>query len=670
MFLYITILFSALTSVSYAGPEPCEKFDGAKYDECVDGLYKDDSVQITEEDVRNSGEAECRSKTDSNAVKKCVADASRNARISAKERKQQQESGALAKTVAQQSAKPRCESDAILERCTKAKAKAEDAIQDLTTGDLIRAASAAVIDCKIVCAKVAPSSSIRLATCTSVEIKRIENRMGWAHSTCEVAGGKLANNASKSTGAREAMAKAHEDGLSRIEYKEDILGNGPGYCGYDGTTYKCHLANGEVESHKYDSSVDYADKKKWDDLYSGGGDEVERSNYHNTRCVTLSSDYQACRIVSRGADEPQIVYRDPDGKQYSDFGEMMLANRDRSGSPPIPMPRPEYVSGGSTSVSQPPHPYQPIPNTTGGAGVGPKPIVADTGNTNSSSSSNSSNGTNGASAGTANGQTGQASKNNSGSGSAGSGSGTGMGSSATSGGSFGYGGTSIALFPANGGGTATPVSFQGSSTRPGSNSIDDSVGGGGDSGGGWGDGGGPSGGSRFNATGSRDSRIASNSEGVNRDAGVMGASMLGGSRGAATVASAPRESGPSISSKGDLNTAAFQAGYHKAPPSVEKMTSAQKAALKEKIRRLGKNAKLTGCKDNDLQCFAAFFHKQSLKRLAYKKKSPFFQQRGIASMQSDLPKGVWRGYVDILSHMSKVHDRIDLNFEGEIEGGN
>lgn len=616
----------------------------------------DKNVELKEEDYKNNGEDECRGKNTLEGVKECLAESKKTTYRNAKERIQQEKNVDTVKKYNE--IKKKCEAATVLQRCESAHASSQKlmAMSDGGEQDLL---NNAIKMCSSRCTLVTPSVDAMVLGCSAFAKSNLSKQLDPRHRTCGVPGGGSAKRDSGACGSAACVDGEIED-LDKNLNKEDAI-----------VRKKCRA--GDAESCKGAMPNDAAEKfARLRNLNQA--DEVTRTSFNTTYSTDLGDGVTASKTYGKGDTDKyaNYMYTSADGGQHSSYAEARTASCaagtvaacDISYVPvPAPAPREPQVSAG----------------LNGGSGVNAgSGLLRETGSTsggatnNSGSTTNSGSGERVASTGE---KANQAESKNGGDPGQRVQQAATNGGSSSGGNSGSSGGSTASLFPdspinynlPSAGSSGSGSSFQATGAGSTGSSWNDAVGAGGESGGSWSD----SGSSRsFTGTGTRsNAHDLPNSEGVNRNTASMGGmGGIGSSSGAFSLASAKRDAGSgNRSGSGDLNSAAFQSGYHKAPPAVEKMNSAQKAALREKIRRLGKNAKISGCRDNDLQCFANFFNKRSSKMAKYKNKKPFFQQRGIASVQGQLPKGVWRGYVDILSHMAKVHDKMPMNFEGEID---
>jgi hypothetical protein len=146
-------------------------------------------------------------------------------------------------------------------------------------------------------------------------------------------------------------------------------------------------------------------------------------------------------------------------------------------------------------------------------------------------------------------------------------------------------------------------------------------------------------------------------EGVNRNSnGGISLASVGNSG----QSSGDRRAAQKGKQEGGAATASLQRGifYKGSGKTVQLANKARDTATRK--RRMKKKKMKKDC-GNDTRCIAQF--------LSGGKKRRGRSQRGLASVSSQLPKGVWRGYEDILTHMAKVHNKMDLDHQGEISNG-
>ncbi len=655
-------------SMAWASPEPCEKYDGAKYDECVDNLMSDDAVEVKEEDTKNTGEELCGMNRTAEGVKKCLEGAKRQTTRNAKERIQRENQGAQARQVAE--AQKRCEPSTVISQCNSAHSKAQSALAGGDNDpDSRDARNTAIKSCIALCTLVTPSVDRLVLGCQPEEKTRILAKISDKHRTCSVPGGNgRSGNADANTdsgGAGDCKTAACVDRESeRLDsYATPEDAENRKMCRSGQSLMACN-------------TISDAELKKVEDLKNNRAPVTDSNEFYTEYSTPLEDGIKARKIVAHdtgaGPAPDKVEYVDAQGKAHDDYAKARESNcasgiqsaceyvgvpvpspspyRQQPYTPPGPVvtnptpttPRVDPVSRDPV-VTRDPVSRDPVtttktdPTTTasnpgdgsetkrdpaatnGGSGAGPE---ASSGSSSSSSSSSSS------------------------------GSSSGMFSNP-------FDNSNFKPVSATGGGSANSSStaFAGTGTKSNSDMDSDSIGGNGE---------GVSSAGSFRGTGASTFQSVSGSEGVHRGSGAaFGGGGGHAPSGGVSVASLDRERSR-FPNNGDFNSPSFQAGYHKTPG--KEPLAQRKLRLANMLKKFRLTAKQAGCKDTDYDCLDKFFARGGgLKIARGKKVKSQFNQRGIASVNSELPKGVWRGYVDILSHISKVHDRLPLNFEGDIE---
>lgn len=625
-FVLPILLQSALV---FAGPEPCEKFDGKEYDECVDKLSseKEGEIQIQPEDIVKN---DCHTKTDSRSNKACIKEANLATFRNAKERKHREETNQAVTGAPPKRSTTKCDPDVIQKACLTKHREAQmmraDPEKAAHVGPLVQ-------QCQALCTTANPEVAIHLAGCTSdAPRKAVIAFFDKKHRTC-------GDSASPKDIAEDHLTTPEEK--KAIENANNVAGNSPvekvstpqgeAWCAMQ-QPRQCYLVKDPTKLYVYDAAKapPLADVKKNDDLISGGGTVESTSNYHTTRCATYSTGVKECITNTTGVDTPQHSYTTPDGKSFNSYESLMASQNGYV--VPIPPTRPNFeppvapvatgskdssssgaiqssLSDSQSSGSQPSAPQQET------APAAPQQQVAASPQAQASPPA-------------AMGSAGQA-------------------AAASSNFTNPFGNSSLVANNFNNQSfqnEATRESFSSTSPRNNSSVDSESVGGGDGSGyGGSGFGDAPS--SRRNNGGSG----SSGSEGVNRDLPRMTAPLGGGPT--VAVASA-NTNGARAKTVESLNGSTFNNGYHKANGS-DKLLHAKNAKESARIKKMRRKKLIADCK-GDMQCLAVILGKGKMRNA-----------RGLASTES-VPKGVWHGYTDILSHMAKVHDKMPMDFNGAL----
>lgn len=370
--------------------------------------------------------------------------------------------------------------------------------------------------------------------------------------------------------------------------------------------------------------------------------------YSSQQCAGITGG-SYCKSTSRDGSTG-YYFKGQDGQLYNTYDEMAFSQAQSRYRPPVPegwSPPPPTTNNGGASAGTGTRPAPVVSRDTGGgggSGATSSSSARDTGSAPAPVAQTNGGATNGAAAG--------------GSGSAGSSTGgaTQTAGGAASGGSGMSNSNAFSNPYANTSLTANKPtdrqSFAALSNKDTSSYRDESVGA--DSGGSQSyDGGG------FNQRNNGGFRGGS-SEGVNREAPVGRSSL--GSGGSVAVAASNGARDSSMKAKlEELGGSTFQSGFHKAngkeplsPSSLSKTKSQLAKMNKAKRKKI-----MDQCK-GDMSCIASILGVTKSRRGA--------GGRGLASLPAQsLPQGVWSGHTDILSHMAKVHDKMPINYDGEID---
>lgn len=438
------------------------------------------------------------------------------------------------------------------------------------------------------------------------------------------------------------------DAQARAKVSQFVSSKRP-YCGTGGAQklpedVAAETQEAKVEADKLALKRTQAGENAEEALINGSipGNQFS-NNYSSGACVGADYDISVCRVKSRDGSE-SIYYTDSSGRIYPSYrdaavGENWQGPRVPEGwTPPAPaVVADPVVPGGSASgattrgtTTVDPGRTVTSKDDTGGSGALPPPAAAEPAKTQPApqapaASNNGGSATGGASPAVAGG--------------------TASGGSGSSAFSNPYANTSLAANSNK----SSNTSFAALSEKSSGDFRDEGVGADGSGGSGF-DGGGfnnRSGGYR-----------GGSSEGVNRDA-PAGRSSLGS--GGVAVASNNVAKDPTTKSKlEDLGGSTFQSGFHK-PTGKEPLSPSSLNKAKGLLAKMNKEKRkkvMDQCK-GDMSCIASILGVSKSRRSG---------GRGLASVPGQaLPQGVWSGYTDILSHMAKVHDKIPINYDGEID---
>jgi hypothetical protein len=608
----VQMLLLSVMSV-FASPEPCEKFDGAAYDKCVDNLSRDENVTIKEEDVDKNEERMCGASRSAEGMKACLAESQKKTMRRAKERELQERQSNFANKINPKKTPKRCEASAVINTCQQVHRSTQKILSNPENDQKDR--RIAVQSCLEKCTTVTPSTSVMLSGCNRSEKDDVQQAISDNHRTCSVPGSSA--GAAKQEPSKEDKMKAWE---SASQAADSMAINEDGM--YDPSS-KPRIE--EVQHPVMGASYCVQGKdlcfpaSNPDQLYNPSDNIVD-----NTVQPSLESYYKNNMEVQ------------PAPSSLSAFDNYADEFSARAVPIPATAPRPPVVPG----VNDSPAPVIAEPARTYEKPVEQKPTAQEAAPKTATKASSGSATTSGGAQQQASGYNGGGASNP-------------------------FANTNFSAVAANAYNKDDSTSnsakssdvYSGTASNLASNSSDEGVGGGRRSYSGSDDSAGQS--SPFRGTARVGQGGVGGSEGVNRDSGINVASTSGQSSNTQNGIPLDRKNnGNTIAS---LNSSQFQQGFHKASGNsgglgVSLLSQQKKEQKKKRLRRIKAQCK------GDLQCIAEILGGGVNSAKSRRGRGG----RGLASVPGQLPKGVWKGYEDILSHMAKVHNKMDLDHSGEI----